>query len=238
MQKRYTVKNPYNKFDVGEYYSKAQIDVIYDDISDTITVSDLNNAIANFVPGDDIQTRAEDYTDEFQTEATIDSIVSDFAADWVSYTTINSRLASATSGFLIQEDMTEKMNGFLLDYISNTNILLLIDSSVTYLQEDYWHPLPDYERYVHVPEISHQLAAPNKSTVDIVLSGNTAWRITDDSPDWLKLSQYIGFETTIITATALSTNSSHGTRQHTYTGSANDVYNGSPFDITVVQLGT
>ena len=108
MLKRYTVKNPYNEFDVGEYYSQSEIDDIYDDISDTITQSILDNAVANFVPGDEVYVRASGFTENFEIESVIDSVVSDFVVNYIEYSEINSRIDTATRNFLDSEQLTEK----------------------------------------------------------------------------------------------------------------------------------
>ena len=236
MLKRYTVKNPYNEFEVGEYYSESEIDNIYDDISDTITETILNNAIADFIPGDEVYVRASGYTTDFEIESYIDGRVVDYTDEWIENTEINTRISNATRNFLDDEELTDKMNTFLVNYVTNTNVTLLIDSSVTYLQE-YWHPSPVYERYVEEPPISY-IASDDRSYVDFVLSANTSWSITNDFPSpfgWVSLNTWTAFGTTVIRATVNSENTTGSNRSHTYIGTAPDVYNTSPFEITITQ---
>ena len=233
MLKRYTVKNPYDEFEI-DFYSKLEIDVIYDDISDTITQTDLDNAIVGFIPCEDVHVKASAFTEDFQTEDVINSIVSDFVDGYISYEEIDSRIDVATSEFLDNEELSTKMSNFLVGYITNTSVNLLIDSSVTYLQE-YWHPLPIYERYVQEPAIS-SIDSDDRSYVDFVLSANTSWIITDNFPiGWVTLDTFTGFGTTVIRATVNSENTSGSIRTHTYIGTAPDVYK-SPFEVTITQL--
>lgn len=235
MQKRYTAKNPYNEFTVGEYYSEAEIDDIYDDISDTITQTDLDNAIADFVTEDNIHVRASAFTEDFQSESTIDSIVSDFAADWVEYTTINSKIESATREFLDQDELNEKMSNFLVNYVSNTNVSLLIDSAITYYQEEYWHPEPTYERYIDV-YVPGSIGNEFRDYINFVVSSSTAWQITGFVPIWLSLEVLSGFGTTVIKAEAQSDNTG-SPRSVTFDLEADDTYPSS-IEFTITQAGS
>lgn len=234
MLKRYTVKNPYEEFEVGEYYSKSQIDNIYDDISDTITQTDLDNRIVDFISGDEVHVRASAYTEDFQSESVINTIVSDFVVNYIRSDEIDSRIAASTADFLNEHQLNTKMNNFLVEYVTNTNVSLMIDSAITYWQEDYWHPVPIYERYIWVGNRTNNIASPDRSTVQFIISGNTAWSILDDSPAWLELDTYVGFGITLVTATAQSANNSETARTHVYDLRANDIY-GTPLLITIRQ---